>query len=98
MIFVEISAGAEPVIYRSKKRLYLVAKKYLLDCYTFSSKAHALRRLKAWPDRYEFSERVFLKLLEMPTVPQLYHVQRKAERKRTTAQILSSNTDLIRRF
>lgn len=91
MLFVEIAAGKMPVIYRSKMQLYLVARKYLLDCYVFSSKAHAMRCLKSWPDRYEFAKKVEFVLLEMPTVPQLHYVQRKAKRKRTTAHLLSTD-------
>lgn len=89
MLWVEIAAGASPVIYQSKRRLYLVSRKYLLKCYAFGNKAHAFQMLKKHPDRYEFSKFIQIVLLEMPTVPQIYWVQRRKLRKHVSQQIQS---------
>ena len=89
MLWVEIAAGAEPVIYRSKRRLHLVSSKYLLKCHAFTCKAHALQMLKKHPDSYEFSKFIRVALLEMPTVPQFHWVQRRRLRKRVSQQIQS---------
>lgn len=89
-LFVEIAAGHEPVIYRSKRRLSLVPKKYLLKCYKFACKAHALQRLKKYPDRYEFGGFVERALRETPTIMQLHYVERRPMRRRVKGWIESN--------
>lgn len=87
-LFCEIAAGAEPILYRSKYRLYLVPQKYLLKCYVFSCKADAMRKLKTY--QFEFGDFVERALRETPEIQQVYRVQRRIFRRRVKA-IIESN-------
>jgi hypothetical protein len=92
MLWVEVAAGVEPVIYRAEKRRYLVPPKSLLKCYMFRCKAHALLMLKTRPDRYEFAKVIYRTLRETVTIPEVYHVQRRKERRRVGNYIKSFST------
>lgn len=87
-LFCEIAAGAEPILYRSKKRLYLAPRKYLLKCYVFACKADAMRKLKTY--QFEHGEFVERALRETPVIPQVYRIQKAAMRRRVRA-IIESN-------
>lgn len=89
MLWIEIAPGADPVIYRAKKRRFLVSPKHLLKSYMFRSRAHALRMLKRFPDHYEFADVLQVALREIVTIPEVHHVQRKKERRRVRLSIES---------
>lgn len=77
MLWIEIGAGRIPVIYTAEKRRYLVKPRELLKCYMFRCKADALQKLKNTPYKYEFAEIIRTALLEMPTIPEVRHVERR---------------------
>lgn len=81
MLWIEIGAGVEPLLYMAKRRRYLIPQKYLVKCYRFRCKAHALLMLKKHPDRYEFSKLIQITLRETETIPRVHHVERRKIRR-----------------
>lgn len=90
-LYVEVAGGIEPLIYRSKRNLYLVPSEFKLARYKFACKAHALQAIKRHPSRYEYGAFIVRALLETPTIQQWHFVERKRLRRWVRALIASAS-------
>jgi len=91
-LFIEIAPGVDPVIYKSKCRLYLVPRKYLLACYVFACKAQALQLLTKYPSRFEFGKAAQSALRSLPSIQPVHWVQRQPIRRGLRGWIESHQT------
>lgn len=81
MLWIELAGGVAPIIYLAKQCRYLVKPEHLIVRHSFRCKPEALQKLKRHPDKYQFAEEVRTALIGLPSIPRVYHVQRKRLRK-----------------